>query len=317
MPNLWAHIIFGEQVLDAAGQGELSELGKLVDQPELKQLFNLGCQGPDFLLYHNFFPWKKDTRMSDLGQRIHTQRCGPFLMEMIKHIAPYRKEDPIVAYTLGFITHYVLDRHVHPYVFARSGYEKWKHQRFEVMMDTIIAGQLKGIETWKAYAWKQIDVGKQLPQSIVDMFDQVTRTVFPEQHAHINKDDWHEAYRHITQAHRIFRDPYGIKRVLLFNQTDPFIYKRKLPSVDIMNELHDVWAHPTDETETSTSSVWDLWGEALHNASQIFALLTAIIDDRDSGATYEQLEAVIGDYCYDSGKPSANRIELQYAEPII
>lgn len=313
MPNLWAHIIFGEQVLEEAGQA------KLTAQPELKQLYNLGCQGPDFLLYHNFYPWKKDTRMSELGQLIHTQRCGPFLMEMIQHMTKYRKNDPIVAYTLGFITHYVLDRHVHPYVFARSGYEKWKHQRFEVMMDTIIAGQLKGIATWKAYASKQIDVGKQLPDAIVDMFNQVTQAVFPEQHAHIHKEDWHEAYRHMTAAHRLFRDPYGFKRVLLLNQTDPFIYRRKLPAVDIMNEAHDVWAHPTDEAETYTASVWDLWGDALNNATHIISLLTAALalDDASASLPYEQLQVAIGDYCYDSGKSSANRIELQYAAPII
>lgn len=311
MPNLWAHLIFGEQVLNEAEQAAL------IDMPERLKLFNLGCQGPDFLLYHNFFPWKKDTRMSELGQLIHTKHCGSFLMEMIKHLSAYRKEDPIVTYTLGFITHYVLDRHVHPYVFARSGYEKWKHQRFEVMMDTIIAGQLKGIETWKAYAWKQIYVGKQLPSEIVDMFHNVTNTVFPEEHARISKEDWHEAYRHMAQAHRLFRDPYGIKRVLLLKQTDPFIYKRKLPAVDIMNVSHEAWAHPTNEAEIYTSSVWDLWGEALHNAAQIVSLITSAMQGESAALPYERLEVAIGDYCYDSGKPGAAALELRYASPII
>lgn len=311
MPNLWAHVIFGEQVLSRTGQSSL------IKRSERRQLYNLGCQGPDFLLYHNFYPWKRDARVSDLGGLIHTKRCGPFLMEMIKHIASCKEDDPLVVYTLGFITHYVLDRHVHPYVYARSGYEQWQHQRFEVMMDTIIADELKGIATWKDYAWKQIDVGKQLPQAIVNMFDEVTSAVFPEEHAGLRKEDWNEAYRHMVQAHRLFRDPYGIKRVLLLKQTDPFIYKRKLPNVDIMNLSKNTWVHPTNEAEMSTASVWELWEQALDNAARIASLLITALDGEAEHMPYEEIAATVGDYSYDSGKPSFEDLPLKYAAPII
>lgn len=311
MPNLWAHIIFGEQVLIRIDQE------KLISNPNLKQIYNLGCQGPDFLLYHNFYPWKKETRVADLGQLIHTRRCGQFLMEMIKHIAASPKDDPTVIYTMGFITHYVLDTHVHPYVFARSGYEKWKHQRFEVMMDTIIAQQLKDIATWKEYAWKQIYVGKHLPASIVELFQQVTGAVFPEEHATMRLEDWDEAYRHIIQAHRLFRDPYGIKRVLLMNQTDPFIYKRKLPPIDVLNVSREAWAHPSDDTEIYTDSVWDLWEVALHEASNIFSQLISLLDGASGEQQFANLAEKIGDNSYDCGKPSDGNFELLYSAPII
>lgn len=184
-------------------------------------------------------------------------------------------------------------------------------------MDTIIARELKGMATWKAYAWKQIDVGQQLPESIVDMFQKVASRVFPKEYAKIHPDDWNEAYRHMTQAHRLFRDPYGVKRVLLLKQTDPFIYKRKVPDIDIMNVSNERWSHPADQSETYTYSVWDLWDLALDSAISILSLLLTNQIESSSERQYAELAEAIGNFSYDSGKPWAEDHELQYAEPII
>ncbi|EXX87408.1 hypothetical protein BG53_01425 [Paenibacillus darwinianus] len=46
---------------------------------------------------------------------------------------------------------HTLDRNVHPYVFSRSGFRKWDHQRFEVMMDTLVVSRRLRLETWKLF----------------------------------------------------------------------------------------------------------------------------------------------------------------------
>lgn len=49
MPNVWTHLLFGQEALAAAG------LGRSIEEDRCRRLFNLGCQGPDFLFYHQFF----------------------------------------------------------------------------------------------------------------------------------------------------------------------------------------------------------------------------------------------------------------------
>lgn len=55
MPNIWMHLEYG-QVLAEQFADQFPFLGGLKERPELYQL---GCQGPDLLLYHSFLPWKK------------------------------------------------------------------------------------------------------------------------------------------------------------------------------------------------------------------------------------------------------------------
>ena len=55
----------------------------VLNDKQMRQIFSLGCQGPDFLFYHNFLPWKKDKKLIELGSRMHKDACGPFLLELI------------------------------------------------------------------------------------------------------------------------------------------------------------------------------------------------------------------------------------------
>lgn len=57
MPNIWMHLEYGQQLAEEL-QGEIACLADIKTSPELYQL---GCQGPDILLYHSFLPWKKKT----------------------------------------------------------------------------------------------------------------------------------------------------------------------------------------------------------------------------------------------------------------
>ncbi|MDZ7543944.1 hypothetical protein GNF83_22840, partial [Clostridium perfringens] len=61
MPNIWTHLLFGDEAMKAAG------MSSWIEERKLRNLFYLGCQGPDFLFYHNFLPWKKDKTMNRIG----------------------------------------------------------------------------------------------------------------------------------------------------------------------------------------------------------------------------------------------------------
>jgi hypothetical protein len=183
MPNIWAHLIFGQEVVRAVDHKNW------LDQPELRHLYHLGCQGPDMLFYHNFWPWQRDKKMTKLGSAMHSTQCGPFLMELMESVHGHRIDDPEVVYVLGFLMHHVLDRNMHPYVFYRSGFRKWDHQHFEVAMDTLIVRRKLGLETWRTPVWKEVFVGAELPSFIAPLMVKATSLLYPELTENIGESD--------------------------------------------------------------------------------------------------------------------------------
>ncbi|GGF99000.1 zinc dependent phospholipase C family protein [Paenibacillus abyssi] len=340
MPNVWTHLIFGSKVLEAL------EEHQLIEKPELKRLFNMGCQGPDFLFYHHFLPWKKGKTMNRLASAMHNQHCGKVIMDMLDAVSGRKIQgdspNPAVIYSLGFVLHHVLDRNMHPYVFSRSGFRKWDHQRFEVMMDTLIAAKLLNIETWKTPVWREINIGGRFPEGIVEAFEQITAYHYPELAPLVHREDWDQACRDMINAQRLFHDPTGIRRVLTFGQIEPLVYKKKLPPLDILNEARRSWIDPTDNKTKHNHSAWMLWDRALKDGVQVIRAVlqwlreeekmlngkeeapvdsqadTRTLDFQNGQAAELRMTAAdcIGNYSYETGLSCDGDAAIRYADPI-
>ncbi|WP_219838524.1 zinc dependent phospholipase C family protein [Paenibacillus sp. R14(2021)] len=326
MPNIWTHFIFGQRCLEALGEETLIAI------PARRRMFNMGCQGPDFLFYHHFLPWQKDRTMTKLGNDMHAQHCGPVLMDLLDSVdhLPDRdtaKENALV-YALGFLLHHLLDRVMHPYVFSRSGFRKWDHQRFEIMMDTLIVRKLLGIETWKTEVWREIDNGGELPEAIVDAFEQITAVHYRELAPLIPREHWRSAMRDMIKAQRLFHDPTGLKRLLTFRQIEPFVYKCQLPKLDILNEARRPWLDPTDGQTRHDDCVWTMWDKAMDESIPVLRAVLAWLRANDSEGWQERLEApskhqlreaavqLIGSRSYETGQPCSNGAIIAYEDPI-
>lgn len=311
MPNIWTHNLFGDAVVER----DSADLMRKADR--WTKLFHLGCQGPDFLFYHRFFPWQKTSDMNLLGSRMHQDACGPVLMHMADAVARRQAgpDDPLTVYVTGFMTHHVLDRNLHPYVFCKSGSGKWDHQRFEVILDTIVVKQLLGLDTHAIPVWKQIDVGPQLPAPIVDMLEETVSAFYPDLAQRIRRTDWNDAYRDMIRAQKLFHDPTGIKTVLTFRQIEPFVYKRTYPERDYLNESHAEWRHPALENERSNASFWDLWEQALADGRRIRQAAQTYWS-RPSDETRQILAEAIGNRSYEHGLDVSLGLQIRYEEPI-
>ncbi|WP_367812853.1 zinc dependent phospholipase C family protein [Paenibacillus sp. SI8] len=288
----------------------------ILNDRQLRHVFSLGCQGPDFLFYHNFLPWQKDRTMNLLGSRMHSDACGPFLLDLLHQVKGRGLYNPAVLYVLGFITHHILDRNMHPYVFYKSGFKKWHHQRFEVIMDTLVVRRKLGLETWKTPAWKEIHVGDAFPLGIAPALMQAAARYYPELASRLTEEDWNEAYRAMIRAQRLFHDPSGLKRILTLGQISPFVYTKNPAPLDYMNEANTVWNCPTSKEEIYTYSVWDLWNIALEDGKNV---LQAAIRFLQSGlaADLTALQDVLGNRSYETGKPCDSGLEIVHVQPII
>ncbi|MFS8512995.1 MAG: hypothetical protein LOD87_04670 [Planifilum fulgidum] len=302
MPYAWTHMIFGDTVLEKGG----------FPPPGDEKMFHLGCQGPDFLFFHRFWPWVKDDRVNRLGSAMHLRRCGPFLRDLIEAA---KGEASIRDAVTGFITHHVLDRTTHPYIHYRAGYEGYNHQRMEVTIDTLVARRLAGIETWRTPLAPRIDVGPILPEPWTDTLDRLARKHYPEETEHIRREELNEAYRDMLKALRIFYDPSGIKRALTLGKIDPFRHTPYFPHRDYLNESESEWRHPAVPEETHRESFWTLWERALEEATGIVRKTREYWSSSEK-AFPETLRRAIGNISYDTGKDCDLNLVNKAADPI-
>ncbi|PTM60053.1 zinc dependent phospholipase C family protein [Desmospora activa] len=301
MPNVWTHILFGRAALERA------ELPLPTDPIP----FQLGCQGPDFLLYHNFWPWKRENHVNELGEAIHRRHCGPFLIDLIEACVDHPS---IREYVYGFLTHHILDRRLHPYIVYHSGDGKYKHQKLEVIIDTLLAEGLQGIRTWRTPVYPRIDVGPTLPRQWVEILHFAARKHFPKESRAITPDTWNAAYRDMLKALRLFYDPWSIKSVLTLGSISPFRYRPIDSDTDYLNEREAEWIHPAQSDEKHRESFFTLWESALEEC----ALLLCQTDAYWKGKlSLETLSQNIGNLSYDTGKPCDSGLKNRVAEPIV
>lgn len=302
MPNVWTHSIYGEDLLE-----RLERKSILEGRPALGPLFRLGCQGPDPLFYHRFYPWSKkvSARSDALGGLLHRSRCGAFLRAMLKGCEGAALADPRAVYVLGWLTHHALDRIAHPFVFARQGDRHRDHQRLEVAIDTYVAERLRGIDTRRAPVRPTLDAGATLPAGVSKLVEDAVRRAYPEQDASFLDGLWQQSYRDMLTAFSLFHDPSGVKTRLLAGAIEPFVPGRRDAALDPMNERGAPWAPPADTTKTSRESFWDVWDRALEDGERLlgaaFAWLAASRAGSGEGDAWRAFEEALGDLSYETG----------------
>ncbi|HET7657626.1 MAG TPA: zinc dependent phospholipase C family protein [Bacillales bacterium] len=308
MPNVWTHIIFGEMAAEKAGY--------LLPSEDVKPFFRLGTQGPDLFFYHNFWPWVKDKPVEMLGSEIHSKSCGPFLMEMIRYGLRHSSDFYLQAYILGFLTHHVLDRNAHPYIIYRSGDKDHKHQTLEVTIDTLLMEELRGLKTWKTPVYKEIDVGHPLYEPIQIMLDELVLKFFPEHAESLPAHYADKSYQDMLKALKILFDPIGWKNKAFKSQISPYSYQKITVEKDYLNRQHNVWYHPSDESEQHEESFDDLLRMAEAEGVRI---LSAVLDYWKGGLEYgyEGIEKELGNLTYDTGKDCNEKWDIYYFDPII
>ncbi|WP_070120371.1 zinc dependent phospholipase C family protein [Bacillus marinisedimentorum] len=303
MPNVWTHILFGNRT---AEEGGFKPAG------QEKTAYQLGCQGPDPFFYHRFFPWQKDGA-AVIGDRIHHKYCGSFLMDMIED---GMKTDILTkAYIGGFVTHHILDRTAHPYINYRAGTEGNRHQKLEIIIDTLLMKRYRKIETYKTPVYKEIDLGPDLYPEIEELLAKLIEFYFPEEHSQLRSGYINDSYRDMIRALKVLYDPSGIKNRLLGKMIEPFSYQKDLPEGDFLNEKKKEWIHPAAEEETYTASFEELMEHAEEEASRILKVIQLYwLGDQ---TLYPRLKELIGNISYDTGKSCEGSYENRIFDPIL
>ncbi|MFC5702984.1 zinc dependent phospholipase C family protein [Cohnella faecalis] len=313
MPSIWAHIQFGRELLDDVG-----ESGNM-KKSDWKRAFQLGCQGPDFLFFHHFWPWQSTTLVNRLGTLMHNTDCGPFLLSLFDSARSRREEDPASAYVLGFLLHHILDRHLHPFVFSRSGFRKWRHNRYETIMDSAIMHLRSGIHTGSVPVAPEVDTNGLLPgEGFAEQFLRISALHYPAIASRIDVKQLNEAVADTIKAQRLFFDPAGWKGTVLAGQLAPFSPPRRIPDWDVLNVRRERWIDPCDRTVFHQESAMELWELALADgrATTGAALAYLRANASEAAETREAFAALLGNLSYETGR-SCGTAWIRFADSVL
>ena len=91
-------------------------------------LYFFGAQGADFCFFYRFL----SPRSKNFGSYLHRQGGYPAFC-VLKSLSA--RDLKLLAYTLGYVTHYAADVTFHPFVYAHAKKSMWTHARIESSLD--------------------------------------------------------------------------------------------------------------------------------------------------------------------------------------
>ncbi|WP_181349263.1 zinc dependent phospholipase C family protein [Thalassobacillus sp. CUG 92003] len=305
MPNVWTHILLCEDVMEG--------VGATPSYQHETPYFNLGSQGPDPFFYYHFWPFMKSSPVSDLGELLHTENCGSFLIDLIQ--AGRTASTSAQAYIIGFVTHHFLDRKTHPYIHYRAGYEGSKHQELEVIIDTLLMQRFRNINTWEVPVFTEIDVGPTMENDLFNRIDKRIKTHYPDHASRMPGDYIQASYRDMKRALKIMFDPSGWKNKMIGYYISSFSHQPVTNHHDFLNEREQEWLHSATK-EPFTASFLTLFEQARNEAIITVEAIMNYWQDQPH-TNLRDIETLIGHISYDTGEPLASNQVNQFSEPIV
>jgi hypothetical protein len=325
MPSILTHHYFANLLIEKYKQ-QWPLLGKH------SPLVWLGSQGPDPFFFYGRAPFKSrlaKESMNQFGSLLHNQPPHQSIWPLIKHgwYGP-QADDVSKAYVLGALTHYVLDRTCHPYVFYRSGFDEHgaltdhynaDHAKLEVEMDLALILHLK-----LSSSMYQPKVTLQVDPVSLQSISQLYFQAFPK---HVNHEAYQQAVQDMKATYQFLYHGSWFNRLLVILIAG----KRSLPfslihphaislqrTKTVLNLQYKKWRHPvtgipsTDsvitliqQSEKMIDNLCKLLKKDRVNESMIKTWCEDVdYDGKETGTTMQYFQSLYPSY---RGKPSQDQ----------
>ena len=311
MPCIITHKLFAEKAHELLAQNDVYVLIQ-----KHSQLFYIGSNGPDILFYHNALPWQAHLtqRVSKLGNKMHSVFINDFYQKAFEIIRTQKNaeiKERMMAYLLGHLAHWALDKSVHPYVFYCTGASEKihmdYHHRMESDIDLKMLHRIKGIEAKDYRSYEICDFDDEMLQAIARLYVPIAKEVY---HSELKVNEIRKALENWKMLQKLFQDPSGVKEKVVgkvenaFNipyRYSSYLLKQLEEDYDVLNENHKTWCHPCDDTMTSDKSFVELFDEGLELAQELLATAyECMMNDEDETKVLE----LLNNQSYDTSMPS-------------
>lgn len=139
----------------------------------------MGLQGPDIFFYY-LNPYMRK-RKNNICNILHEKNTDIFFDNLLEYTIVLETEEKEIclAYIAGFLCHYALDTHTHPYLYARMQkdlnehperrYEAFYYRRIETLMDTLLLKRLNHMEPSQLNLEALVSLSKKERRNIVGL----------------------------------------------------------------------------------------------------------------------------------------------------
>ena len=310
MPNVLTHGLMANQTKQQMSESRI--LSAIKAHPNV---YLFGSNGPDFLFYHNVWPWldqDKAKQVGDIGELMHDENINDMVDTMIK-IAKKQTvkdyQDIMIAYIAGYLCHWALDSVTHPFVFYRSGDStgdtKYDHYRYESALDSKVV-QLVYQEKLSKYPTNKFMNMKKYQEKVIAFL--VSHAVAHVYEIPLSEEDCLLSMKHAKQVLRVLFDPHTIwfdamqiiERLIFKDKwkfSSHMVIGRMDLNFDELNTNQEVWYNPTDPSTPHRDSFMALFEQSIGRAKlSMIAFEKMLLDENDS------LGNVILDRSFNTGR---------------
>ena len=239
------------------------------------------------------------------GKRMHRQHTKLFFENYINYIKynQLQSDIKIVSSLYGFISHYILDKTLHPYIFYKTGVynandeQTFKYYNLHTKMEKYIDYKIlenNNINYKNFKAWLFLFSPKQYPTELKELLNEVIYKTYKYEKA--GYDYFKAINKYRFNYHFIRYDRLGIKYYLykLIDYFRPYkssialLSNYKVDEMDL-NLNHNVWYHPVTN-QAYNDSLCDLIQKARNQYLQIIIELNKVLfDNNDTTLLYKLL----------------------------
>jgi len=288
MPGFLTHYIGGQSALKSVDR----EIGDCISS--MGNLFNLGTQGPDIFFY--YISGSLSKRIRGVGSQMHDADLGLFfinLADIIKNTACLKEQQIIFAYTAGFLVHYAIDVHTHPYVYAQTANpptsvinEASHHRHFETSVDVLMLDRVYSKKPNDYKQWQLILPEKSHKKIAAAATSEAIRQVYSR---NINPKDVYRAMGQMARLTKYLQSKTG-RRKRWVGGAEQLILRAKIISAlthmqevtdgeDYLNEKNAAWGPPWLPEVAFTESFPELFESAVKDAAQMIQALYAYVQN--------------------------------------
>ncbi|MGN0347497.1 MAG: zinc dependent phospholipase C family protein [Lachnospiraceae bacterium] len=270
MPGFNSHYFFGNNTLQLLEHNYVKECCR-----RYPGTFCYGLQGPDIFFFCGFVTMANE---HNLGKLIHISDSNLFfrnMFRMVTHFKTRREKEIGIAYMAGFLGHYVLDTNVHPFVYARTGYDpdhkdpayNSRHIFLETDMDTLLLEKYTGLKPSQFRQDKAVLIPLRENKVVAQTLLYTIAKTYPK-YVHFPILMSMSMYLMSVATHSLI-DKTGRKKYL-FRTIEHFLVGHPVISPlvpsekfffhkDPFNTKHEEWKNPWDKDIKSTQSFFDLY----------------------------------------------------------
>lgn len=325
MPSSLTHSYFA---LDVYNKLSVNAKSNIKDLDYLK----IFAQGPDLLYFFNSLS-KGNMKIRKLGSYCHKHKTGDFFVNLVTNIKDDKLQNnsEVMSFLYGYITHFVLDSVVHPFIYYKTGVfnrnkkETYKynglHGEMEYYLDVYMIFKKERVEAKHFKAYKYFKKINKFDVNLVTTIDKTFLTTYGKENV---ASYFLKGIAGLRTIYRYIRyDRFGVKKILYrildFFSSDKSVRKeimsyavRHDKKLHYLNLGKKTWNHPAHINETYDYSFVELYVIALDRAVKMIEFVVAWLND--SNASKKELNPIFKNVSYITGKDCDSKEKMQYFE---